>query len=537
LAVKNAATDHSHFFFHPLVVPRRPHPQVSPSPNLLLTATIDGVPYAFGGDKACELQGCPPTAGEGVSSAVDKFFSVDVPDVFLYVRKSGDYEPLELREAILSRFSNPPGGFTYGGYLFAGSGYWYQKPNMGANGTALAAIVGPRKGHAAVVARASATARPLVYLIGGMDEEGNVLSSTVVFDPLTETYAAGPDLPFPLWKHSAVVSADGTRIYVAGGSSSPLAPHSSAPLAALVLNLAVGSAAPAWQSTGQAPQESHADGCAALTDNGRLFLIGGYQKDDVSGQALGSASVEIYDTNRPSQPFVTVTSAALRLPLPRGDLACAAVGRTIYLAGGFSSREYPDPSDPAFFLAYNTDRGVYTALPPMATPRGSVLLLPTADRSLLAIGGEVVAAGGAGLVPSSAIEEYLIDVSVWGMYSQSGSWSQQLMLCTSSGDLFFITNNSSEFSPCSSYMYTYFFSSVHIRIYPNHSPRCGSASSRSPAAPPRPPPSSPPAPPTSSAGPRPPPPPRSPPPGPTTTPATRGSSSTRSHGAPRRDKS
>lgn len=87
--------------------------------------------------------------------------------------------------------------------------------------TTLASLLTPRTYHTATVLNDGT-----IFICGGFDSEGNVLASTEIYDPSTDTFVAGPDLPtsdvdptpLPRVHHSATKTGTG-RVLIAGGCS------------------------------------------------------------------------------------------------------------------------------------------------------------------------------------------------------------------------------------------------------------------------------------------------------------------------------
>lgn len=78
---------------------------------------VSGTLFGFGGSSGCET-GLPGLScnGSTAMTVVHKYYGVDIPDVYMYVRRGqSNLEALELRDALLSRSALPPGGFEYMG--------------------------------------------------------------------------------------------------------------------------------------------------------------------------------------------------------------------------------------------------------------------------------------------------------------------------------------------------------------------------------------------------------------------------------------
>jgi len=154
-------------------------------------------------------------------------------------------------------------------------------------------------------------------VIGGIGSSG-ALKSVEVYDPATDRWTSGPDLPENRSGLAAVTDADG-HLYVVGGRGG----ESGNPLdEVLVLDPAGG----AWSAVASLPTP-RASLAAALGSDRRIYALGG----SVS-TVLGT--VEAYD------PQDNTWSTVASLPTPRELLAAATAGDgRIYAIGGFDVRE------------------------------------------------------------------------------------------------------------------------------------------------------------------------------------------------------
>jgi hypothetical protein len=160
-----------------------------------------------------------------------------------------------------------------------------------------------------------------VVAVGGLDATGAALDRVDLYDPETDTWSSGPELPVPL--HHTAVETLGDRLYVVGGYAIAGG--------AWVAQSEVYSLGPdesAWQ---QEPSLQTSRGALAVASTGgRLVAIGGV---DPTRQVL--ASTEFLDAGSESW------QAGPDMATPREHLDAAAVGEDVYAisgrAGGFET--------------------------------------------------------------------------------------------------------------------------------------------------------------------------------------------------------
>lgn len=149
-----------------------------------------------------------------------------------------------------------------------------------------------------------------VYVVGGWDAEDDTLDAVDRFDPWSGVWEVMPPMQ---QRRGAVAAASSTgTIFAMGGQDGTLV-HDSAE----VLDVAAG----VWLGLPAMRCARHAAGAAQL--GGAIYIVGGCGSAD---EALGS--VEVYDPYRGAW----VEGPALRTP--RAGLATAALGCCVYAAGG-----------------------------------------------------------------------------------------------------------------------------------------------------------------------------------------------------------
>jgi DNA-binding CsgD family transcriptional regulator len=210
-----------------------------------------------------------------------------------------------------------------------------------------------------------------LYAVGGETLNGVTLDRTAVFDLSLLEWRGGPRLPNPRANLALTAAGDGTLI-VAGGSRIDL----DAPPPGIILYddlLLLESEATAWQAGGSLP--TPLAGAALVMADDALYLIGGWDgerlRDEVWGLPVAQAATAMADD------WLVVT----RLAIPTAFLGAAAVGETIYVAGGFDGRR-----ELATAALYDIARAEWRDLPPLTTPRGGLALVYDGV-AVLALGG------------------------------------------------------------------------------------------------------------------------------------------------------
>lgn len=152
----------------------------------------------------------------------------------------------------------------------------------------------------------------LIYVVGGRplvdDTVDAGLTTLEVYDPLTNSWSPGADLPEGL-NEPAVAVLDG-RLFVIGGCCGPS-----------TANFQYDPVTDQWVARASAPRARH--GAAAGTLGGKIYVVGG----QTGNNAL--SWVDVYDpaTN-------TWIAAATDLIVPRADVSVAVVDGFLYAIGG-----------------------------------------------------------------------------------------------------------------------------------------------------------------------------------------------------------
>ena len=276
-------------------------------------------------------------------------------------------------------------------YLFAGTGQWTtSKPSMPYSKSDFPAVNYDTA---------------LVIMPGGYDANGEVLSSVLLYDTIREVYneTAFPEMPRKRFRHAATIVDD--TLFVLGGFNAST--DEAEPLACVdTLNLRTR----VWTACSTTLNVARGDVCAASTIDGTIVVAGGY--------GLGYETLTSTETLARNAGEWKVRT---NMPEPRGDTACAAIGQSFYVVGGFY-----DPTGTWQAASFSRDTFRYDVTSNQwdrraATTHSSgdkaVVALPKSETRpmgrLLAIGGETHARGEVTQIPIHAVEEYLPEVDTW----------------------------------------------------------------------------------------------------------------------------
>jgi N-acetylneuraminic acid mutarotase len=237
-----------------------------------------------------------------------------------------------------------------------------------------------------------------IYVLGGLEEDGNVVKSVAIYDPKARTWSEGPELPGSKLQGFAPSAFEvGEKLYVSGADG-------------LVHRLSEGG--DRWEVAGRlaAPRITHR-------------LLPGIDQDllAVGGNFAGVPvrfveSIPLADSH--SNPKVVVWS----VPLPgeaRQGQALALAGSSLLAFGGNRSPE-PHAFAPANLLREGTRIAIgsmaATPFAPLAEPRQSAALLVDGTgrkRTAYLLGG---------IGPDEGLSRTLGDI--WRLNVESGEWAK-----------------------------------------------------------------------------------------------------------------
>lgn len=205
-----------------------------------------------------------------------------------------------------------------------------------------------------------------LYVVGGYLEGRAPSEKLFIYDPSTDTWTQGADMPTP----RAALTAnfiDG-KLYVAGGTN-----NDSNALSTLEQ---YDPSTNTWKELPSMPTARQHLSSAVV--DGKLYVAGGR----ISGPSTNVDAFEAYDTA--NQSWISLES----MPSERGGLAAAAIGNSLYVFGGESSDTVFDNNE-----KFDTRIGKWTSEPLLPTPRHGLVAV--------AIEGEIFLIGG-GLEPTAS---------------------------------------------------------------------------------------------------------------------------------------
>ena len=215
-----------------------------------------------------------------------------------------------------------------------------------------------------------------LYLFGGLRRGIGMLQ---IYDPATEQWRRGPDLPFHAGSVATAVIGD--QIYLAGGVVGDSTTRQAARF---------DPATETWHPI--APMPRGRNHTAAGTDGKRFYVFGG--RDGGNAVANGFADVQIYD---PATDTWRVSGEGPDAPLPLPQ-ARGGMGKAVFLGGEFwvfggETLDGPGATKRHVYARvdiYDPVSNRWRDGPPLPTPRHGVFPVAYGDRIYL-LGGGVVA--------------------------------------------------------------------------------------------------------------------------------------------------
>lgn len=201
-----------------------------------------------------------------------------------------------------------------------------------------------------------------VYVLGGFDEKGEVVTDVIAYDPQADAWATATPLPKSLHHINAAV-VDGV-IYVAGALQG-------INFAEIGDVYAFDPALMTWTEKTSMPAGTERGSSAVGVIGSKIYLAGGLRGGSV-------ADFSAYDTS-------TDTWEALpALPEPRDHLVGGVVGGIFYAIGGRNGGITKVSGD---VVAFDPSAGAWSPRAPMHTPRGGAAAGVLSDRFYV-VGGE-----------------------------------------------------------------------------------------------------------------------------------------------------
>lgn len=248
-------------------------------------------------------------------------------------------------------------GATYAGSLFRGSGFWASRNSL----------PGPLADHSAVAVGDE------IYILGGGDPNGTVLSQVLKYDPTLHVYTFMAPMPGPRYRFGATLLDNGNddTIYVVGGRRDSNE-NATSPINDLyIYNIPANT----WSVGPPAPMVM-SDTCAGSIA-GKVYAIGGYDQN-----------YTILNENFEYDPASKAWTKLANMPTPRGDLFCVNFLGEVYALGGFYDQAFTANSFADEVESFNPATGVWTSRPDMLTPRGDAGATVLPGNRIMVVGGE-----------------------------------------------------------------------------------------------------------------------------------------------------
>jgi N-acetylneuraminic acid mutarotase len=291
---------------------------------------------------------------------------------------------LSLAAASCGGADDPPGGSSSStssasASSSSGSGGSGGSGGAGASGweTLASLPAGPRQ-ETAVVAQGGK-----VYVLGGFDEKGEVVTDVIAYDPDADAWATATPLPKSLHHINAAVV--GETIYVAGALQG-------INFAATGAVYAFDPALMTWTEKTSMPAGTERGSSAVGVIGSKIYLAGGYRGGSV-------ADFSAYDTE------ADTWEALPALPEPRDHLVGGVASGVFYAIGGRNGGIDKISGD---VLAFDPSAGAWSPRAPMLTPRGGAAAGVLADRFYV-VGGEGNAASPVGVFAENEVYDPVND--------------------------------------------------------------------------------------------------------------------------------
>jgi len=204
-----------------------------------------------------------------------------------------------------------------------------------------------------------------------------VIGTVAIYDPLTDTFSAGAEMPSP--RGGGGVAVWQGKVIYAGG----LGPQGS-----VARVDAYDPVTNEWTRLADMPRPR--DHFQAAVAGGRLYAIGGRETTGEGSTITISEISEVAALDLPASsaglPTATWREDLPPLPTPRGGLGVAAVGSCLYAIGG-ERQPVSIYGATGATESYDTIGGGWQMLPPMFTPRHGIEAAVVGQRIFIAGGG------------------------------------------------------------------------------------------------------------------------------------------------------
>ncbi len=250
--------------------------------------------------------------------------------------------------------------------------------------TAVAPMLLPRMGHTATV-----LADGRVFVTGGLQAMTvtptalsavhDATNTTELYNPVTDTWTAGPNLRTPRAAHAAVTRPDGKILVIGGISWDTVIIFGWLPAVRNTCDLYDPLANTVVAGPSMATSRSMVD--PVDLGNNRWLLAGGISSLSLTNLGTPTATAEIYDAV--ANTWTTVGSMAT----PRGNHKAWALGNGQFLLAGGANGTILSPVPLASTERFSTATNTFTAGPAMTTSRAGAAMFATPQGQIQLFGG------------------------------------------------------------------------------------------------------------------------------------------------------
>jgi N-acetylneuraminic acid mutarotase len=224
--------------------------------------------------------------------------------------------------------------------------------------------------------------RGLLYGVGGFTggfPNWRAQPTVFVYDPSTDAWTRGPDLPVARAEGVAAVVDD--KVYLIGGrvraaeASRPFNDHVDS-----ARNEALDPARGRWLSRADAPTARNSAASAVI--DGKIYVVGGrrFSKNpDGTARQVNVPNLEVYD------PRLDRWETRAPMPQAQGGLAAASLHGKLYVFGG--EQWVPEQKVFAESWVYDPKTDAWEPLPPLPTPRHGLGAAAVGNRIFVFGGG------------------------------------------------------------------------------------------------------------------------------------------------------
>ena len=205
-----------------------------------------------------------------------------------------------------------------------------------------------------------------IYVIGGFAEGGGTVATVEVYEPATDSWSEGPDVPIAV-NHAMATGRRG-NVFVLGGYRGPGLTRPTR--RAFLLRSG------RWRALPRMPYPVAAGGAVRIGD--RIFIVGGVRANDAGEHVLSDHTLvyDISDDRWRVRPPVTTL---------RQHLGAAAFDGKVYVVGG---RTHGLDSNLGVVERLDPTTGEWEKLPDLPTARGGLAATATDNGYVVAVGGE-----------------------------------------------------------------------------------------------------------------------------------------------------